>query len=102
MPGRKERNYGRGSLPEREEGYYCKGALPKRKGGLMQKGLDREGRRVLSQRRLLERDEGDFTEDASQGGGGRRGLTGKVACQRRGRGLFEKFSRVKMRIMFLF
>lgn len=56
MPGRKERNYGRGSLPEREEGYYCKGALPKRKGGLMQKGLDGEGRRVLSQRRLLERD----------------------------------------------
>lgn len=36
----------------------------------MQKGLDREGRRVLSQRRLLERDEGDFTEDACQGGGG--------------------------------
>lgn len=100
MPGRKERNYGRGSLLEREEGYYCKGALPKRKGGLMQKGLDREGRRVLSQRRLLERDEGDFTEGACQGG--RRGLTGKVACQRRGRGLFEKFSRVKMRIMFLF
>ena len=30
MPGRKERNYGRGSLPEREEGYYCKRALPKR------------------------------------------------------------------------
>ena len=67
MPGRKERNYGRGSLPEREEGYYCKGALPKRKGGLMQKGLDREGRRVLSQRRLLERDEGDFTR--GEGGG---------------------------------
>ena len=36
----------------------------------MQKGLDREGRRVLSQRRLLERDEGDFTEDACQGGEG--------------------------------
>ena len=100
MPGRKERNYGRGSLPEREEGYYCKGALPKRKGGLMQKGLDREGRRVLSQRRLLERDEGDFTTDACQRG--RRWLTGKVACQRRGRGLFVKFARVKMRIMFLF
>lgn len=69
MPGRKERNYGRGSLPEREEGYYCKGALPKRKGGLMQKGLDREGRRVPSQRRLLERVEGDFTEDAHWKGG---------------------------------
>ena len=64
----------------------------------MQKGLDREGRRVLSQRRLLERDEGDLTEDACQGG--RRGLTRKVACQRRGRGLFEKFSRVKMCIVY--
>ena len=33
----------------------------------MQKGLDRERRRVLSQRRLLERDEGDFTR--GEGGG---------------------------------
>ena len=87
MPGRKERNYGRGSLPEREEGYYCKGALPKRKGGLMQKGLDREGRRVPSQRRLLERDEGDFTEDASQGGGGEEGAHWKGGLLEKGKGI---------------
>ena len=60
-------------MPEREEGYYCKGALPKR------------GTRAFLSRMLVR--------------GGRRGLTGKVACQRRGRGLFEKFSRVKMRIV---
>ena len=85
MPGRKERNYGRGSLPEREEGYYCKGALPKRKGGLMQKGLDREGRRVPSQRRLLERDEGDFTEDASRGG--EEGAHWKGGLSEKGKGI---------------
>lgn len=64
----------------------------------MQKGLDREGRRVLSQRRLLERDEGDFTEDACQGG--RRGLTGKVACQRRGRDCLKNFRGSKCVLCF--
>ena len=55
----------------------------------MQKGLDREGRRVPSQRRLLERDEGDFTEDASQGGG-EEGAHWKGGLSEKGKGIVWK------------